>query len=153
MTVPSATAPHLVVPHGLTAWDWIHVGIIVAVTIAASQVARMAIVRAARGDGDRVVGRLASRLVSYVIFVAGFVYALVALRVQIGPLLGALGIGGIALAFALQDILQNLVAGIIIQARRPFRRGDQVRIDNYEGVVDDIDLRNVELRTDRKSVV
>jgi small-conductance mechanosensitive channel len=76
------------------------------------------------------------------------VYSLVALRVQIGPLLGALGIGGIALAFALQDTLQNFVAGVLLQARRPIRRGDQVLLDNkFEGVVEDIDLRNVALRT------
>ena len=45
-------------------------------------------------DPDRAWGRLVSRLLTYVIVVAGLVYSLVALRVQIGPLLGALGIGG-----------------------------------------------------------
>src|SRR3982074_2370632 len=98
MTLGAATQPHLVVPHGITAWDWIHVAVI-------------------RGA-------------------AALVYSLVALRVQIGPLLGALGIGGIALAFALQDTLQNFVAGVLLQARRPIRRGDQVLLDNkFEGGV------------------
>ena len=147
MSALSTTQPHLVVPHGLTAWDWIHVGIIVGVAVAAAQLTRTVVGRALGGDGERVVARLASRFLTYLIFVVGLVYALVALRVQIGPLLGALGIGGIALAFALQDILQNLVAGVLLQARRPFRRGDQVHIDRFEGVVEDIDLRNVELRT------
>ncbi len=148
MTLGAASAPHLVVPHGITAWDWIHVAAILGVTVLAVQVAKRAVMRATSRDPDRGWGRLVSRIVTYVIVVTGLVYALAALRVQIGPLLGALGIGGIALAFALQDTLQNLVAGVLLQARRPIRRGDQVRLDNkFEGVVEDIDLRNVALRT------
>ena len=149
MTLGAETQPHLVVPHGITAWDWIHVAVILAVTVVATQAARRGVMRAAaKGDRDRAWGRLVSRFLTYVIVVAGLVYALVALRVQIGPLLGALGIGGIALAFALQDTLQNFVAGVLLQARRPIRRGDQVLLDNkFEGVVEDIDLRNVAVRT------
>src|SRR5207249_11269776 len=64
-----------------------------------------------------------------------------------GPLLGALGIGGIALAFALQDILENFIAGLIIQARRPFRRGDEINTHDYVGRVEDVNLRNVIIRT------
>ncbi|HMC04105.1 MAG TPA: mechanosensitive ion channel family protein [Actinomycetota bacterium] len=144
-----AAQTHLVVPHGITAWDWIHVGVILAVTALATQASRRAVMRAAAGGGhDRAWGRLLSRFLTYVIVVAGLVYSLVALRVQIGPLLGALGIGGIALAFALQDTLQNFVAGVLLQARRPIRRGDQVLLDNkFEGIVEDIDLRNVVVRT------
>jgi small-conductance mechanosensitive channel len=148
MTLGAATQPHLVVPHGITAWDWIHVAVILGMTVLATQAARRAVMRAARRDPDRAWGRLVSRLLTYVIVVAGLVYSLVALRVQIGPLLGALGIGGIALAFALQDTLQNFVAGVLLQTRRPIRRGDQVMLDNkFEGVVEDIDLRNVAVRT------
>ena len=100
------------------------------------------------GQGaERPVVRIAERFVSYVVIAAGVVYALQALRVQIGPLIGALGIGGIALAFALQDILQNLVAGVIIQARRPIRIGDQVELGAFSGTVRDIDLRTVLIRT------
>jgi small-conductance mechanosensitive channel len=148
MLLGAPAQPHLVVPHGITAWDWIHVGVILGVTVFATQAMRHTVMRAARHDPDRVWGRLVSRFLTYIIVVAGLVYSLVALRVQIGPLLGALGIGGIALAFALQDTLQNFVAGVLLQARRPIRRGDQVLIDQkFEGVVEDIDLRNVALRT------
>jgi small-conductance mechanosensitive channel len=149
MALGVAAQPHVVVPHGITAWDWIHVGVILAFTALTTQIVRHAVMRAAAGgERDRAWGRLVSRFLTYVIVVAGLVYSLVALRIQIGPLLGALGIGGIALAFALQDTLQNLVAGILLQTRRPVRRGDQVLLDNrFEGVVEDIDLRNVAVRT------
>lgn len=135
------------VPHGLTVWDWIRAGIILFVTIVASQVVQRLTVRAFAKNSERAAVRLTGRFLAYVVVAAGFVYMLEALHVQIGPLIGALGITGIALAFALQDILQNLVAGVILQARRPVRRGDQVEVGGYQGIVRDIDLRTVLIRT------
>ena len=79
-----------------------------------------------RGDSDRHTGRVVGRLASVVVVVAGTVYALELAGLQVGPMLGALGIGGIALAFAAQDILSNFVAGILLQVRRPFRVGDEI---------------------------
>lgn len=147
MLASATSHPVVIAPHGVTAWDWIHAGIILGVTLSLCLVLRRAVGRVTRVDTDRVVVRVIERILVYVVVAVGFVYTLGALRVQIGPLLGALGIGGIALAFAMQDTLQNLVAGVILQARRPFRRGDQVQLDKYEGVVEDIDLRNVSLVT------
>jgi len=100
-----------------------------------------------RGDADRHVGRLTGRFLGVVVVVVGAIYALDVVGVRIGPLLGALGVGGIALAFAAQDILQNLVAGVLLQVRRPFRVGDQIGSADFEGVVDDVNLRTVELTT------
>ncbi|HZU74204.1 MAG TPA: mechanosensitive ion channel family protein [Acidimicrobiales bacterium] len=147
MLLSASSRPVVIVPRGVTAWDWVHAGVILAVTLALCLVLRRAVGRIARVDTDRVVVRVIERILVYMVVVVGFLYSLGALRVQIGPLLGALGIGGIAVAFAMQDTLQNLVAGVILQARRPFRRGDQVKLDRYEGVVEDIDLRNVSLVT------
>ncbi len=107
---------------------------------------RVLLVRALdRGDGDRHVGRLLGRFLSVVVVALGAVYALSLVGVSIGPLLGALGVGGIALAFAAQDILQNFVAGVLLQVRRPFRVGDQIGSGDFEGRVDDVNLRTVEL--------
>ncbi len=148
MLAGAASPPAVIVPHGVTAWDWIHGGVTLAVTILLSQLVRRGVRRFGPRDAtDRVVVRVIERIISYTVVIIGCVYTLAALRVEIGPLLGALGIGGIALAFAMQDTLQNLVAGIILQARRPFRRGDQVQIDKFEGVIEDVDLRNVSLVT------
>jgi len=144
--VLSASTPVVIVPHGVTAWDWIHAGITVGVTVAMCLLVRQ-VLRRARKAEDRAIVRIIERVLVYIVVVVGALYTLGALRVQIGPLLGALGIGGIALAFALQDTLQNLVAGIILQARRPFRRGDQVQIDKFEGIIEDVDLRNVSIVT------
>jgi small conductance mechanosensitive channel len=143
----STSQPHLVPAHGLALWDWVHAALIVVVTVALSQVVRKATLKAFGNHSDRPAARISARFGAYLIAAAGLMYVLNALHVKIGPLVGALGIGGIALAFALQDTLQNLVAGVILQARRPIRHGDQVEVGRYEGTVLDIDLRNVLLRT------
>ena len=61
--------------------------------------------------------------------------------VQVGPALAGLGLAGLAVAFAVQSILENFIAGIILLVRRPFRAGDQIRTSDFEGTVQDIDLR------------
>lgn len=107
---------------------------------------RVVLVRALdRGDADKYVGRLLGRFLSLVVVAFGAVYALGIADIRIGPILGALGVGGIALAFAAQDILENLVAGVLLQVRRPFRVGDQISSGDYDGTVKDINLRTVKL--------
>ena len=60
---------------------------------------RRALVRAVDRQGSRHIGRLLGRFLSLVVVALGAVYALDLLGVRIGPLLGALGVGGIALAY------------------------------------------------------
>jgi small conductance mechanosensitive channel len=93
------------------------------------------------------IARLTARAVGLVILLAGLVYVLYELKVRLAPLLGALGIGGIALAVALSQILQNFFAGILLQIRQPIWYGDQVMLSTYEGTVRDINFRTVELET------
>ncbi|MGY1883737.1 MULTISPECIES: mechanosensitive ion channel family protein [unclassified Blastococcus] len=115
--------------------------------IALAAVVRRVLVRAIDREGDRHIGRVVGRFASVLIAAAGAVYALGLIGVQIGPLLGALGVGGIAIAFAAQDILQNFIAGVLLQVRHPFRVGDQIGSGDHEGVVDDVNLRTTVLRT------
>lgn len=98
-------------------------------------------------DGQRHTGRQIGRFASVVVFVLGSLWALRVSGLEVGPLLGAMGVGGIAVAFAAQDLLQNFLAGLLIQARRPFTVGDQITSLDYEGTVLDIDLRATRLRT------
>ena len=59
----------------------------------------------------------------------------------------ALGLGGVAVGFALKDILSNLVSGVLILAMRPFEIGDQIVISETEGTVEQIELRATQIRT------
>ena len=112
-----------------------------------AMVLRRLLVRAIDREGSRHIGRIAGRFLSVVVVAVGAVYALDLLGVRIGPLVGALGVGGIAFAFAAQDILQNLIAGVLLQIRHPFRVGEQIGSGDYEGVVEDVNLRTTVLAT------
>ena len=137
-----------VVPDGLTLVDWIVAGAIVAVGIAAGVLLRSVVGRAlSRGDSERAAALMISRIVGWVAVVAALFWSLALLGVRVGPLFGAVGIGGVALAFAAQSILANFLASIILQIRRPFRRGDQIETNDCEGTVEDVDFRVVRLRT------
>lgn len=132
----------------VTAVEVVEAVVVFAAAVVLAVVLRRLLVRTLdRQDADRHVGRLTGRFLGLIIVAVGVVYALDRIGVRIGPLLGALGVGGIALAFAAQDVLQNLVAGVLLQVRRPFRIGDQIGSGDFEGVVDDINLRTVELTT------
>lgn len=120
------------------------VGIVV-VGIAASIAIRRLITKALRrgtsseGHAEVLVGRL----VQATVIVLSLVYALAALGVQFAPLLGALGIGGLAVALALQPTLHNLFSGLVLHAQRPVRVGEEVITGGVAGVVIDITSRAV----------
>ena len=133
---------------GLSTGDWIRAGVIIVVSFLVAAVLRRLAARFVdEEDGTHGVAIFLGRIVAAMVVVGGIVYALNALGVRLAPLLGALGIGGLALAFAAQQILANVFASVLIQSRRPFRRGDQITTGEVEGSVEDVNLRAVVLRT------
>ena len=92
-------------------------------------------VRSLNDDADSSPGAsmLVARFVQLLVVAGAVVYALTTLGIRITPLLGALGIGGLAVALAVQSVLTNAVASIILQVRRPFRVGDQIASNDLEG--------------------
>ncbi len=77
----------------------------------------------------------------------GFLVMLQTLGVSIAPLLTALGVGGLAVALALQDTLANLFAGIHILASKTVQPGDYIRLSSgEEGYVEDINWRQTTVR-------
>ncbi|HEX3620715.1 MAG TPA: mechanosensitive ion channel family protein [Acidimicrobiales bacterium] len=137
-----------IVTHGLTARDWALAGGIAVGGVIVAKVVRHLVARAAaRDDGHGAAAEAVGRFAGLALAAIAFVYALGVIGVRLGPLVGALGIGGLALAFAGQSILSNFLASIILQLRRPFRRGDQVKLDDCEGTVEEINFRTVVLRT------
>lgn len=82
-----------------------------------------------------------------IIFVIGFLVILSVLNVPIAPFITSLGIGGLAVALALQDTLSNLFAGIHILIEKSVRVGDFVRLENgQEGYVEEIGWRTTKIR-------
>lgn len=81
-------------------------------------------------------------------FFLGMLIILQSVGIAITPILTALGVGGIAVALALQDTLSNLFAGLHIIATRQIRQGNYIRLDGGdEGYVTDITWRNTMIRT------
>lgn len=131
----------------VSGWDWIQAGIIFTAAVAVSRLVKLVIVRLIGRKSDAAVADLVGRLIAYTVVVFGLIYALEQVGVQVGPLLGALGIVGIALAFALRDILENFVAGLLLQFRRPFSYGDEIVSGDVEGTVESVDARSVTVST------
>jgi small-conductance mechanosensitive channel len=146
VTTPKSTQPVLGRP--ITYGDWLLAAAVLAAGIVIGRVTRSLITRTMRkGDTELAAAALMGRFTAYFFFLAGLIYALSVLSVRLGPLLGALGIGGLAVAFAAQSILENFLSSIILQIRRPFRRGDQILTNGLDGIVEDVNFRTVVLRT------
>ena len=75
-------------------------------------------------------------------------FALNGMGVQIRPLLTGLGIGGLAVALAVQNILGDLFAAIAIVVDKPFVVGDSISVDNYRGKVEHIGLKTTRVRSE-----
>jgi small conductance mechanosensitive channel len=91
------------------------------------------------------LGRVARGIVLFV----GFLLAVTVAFPGFTPanLVSALGVGGIAIGFAFKDIFENFFAGILILFSRPFRIGDQIIYDHFEGTVEEIQTRATWLKT------
>ncbi len=66
---------------------------------------------------------------------------------RLGDIIATLGLGTVAIGFAFQDIFKNFLAGILILIQRPFHINDQIIVGDYEGTVEQIDIRTTNLRT------
>ena len=89
------------------------------------------------------------------VFLGVLVFVLVVqnLGYSVSGLLGALGVGGLAVALAAKETLANLFGGISILVDRPFRPGDWITFGDADGVVEEIGLRSTRIRTFAKTLV
>lgn len=65
----------------------------------------------------------------------------------LGDIIGLLGLGSVAIGFAFQDIFKNFLAGVLLLLNEPFRLNDQIVVNDYEGTVEQINIRSTEIRT------
>jgi small-conductance mechanosensitive channel len=79
--------------------------------------------------------------------------ALSALQIPIRPLLTGLGIGGLAIALAVQNILGDLFAAISIVIDKPFVVGDSISVENYRGKVEHIGLKTTRVRSESGEMI
>ena len=97
-----------------------------------------------------------SRLAYILIMLLGVLVAVTVAFPSITPakLFSALGIGGVAIGFAFKDIFQNLLAGILILIRQPFKVGDEITSGEFTGTVETIETRATYIKTyDGKRII
>jgi small-conductance mechanosensitive channel len=92
--------------------------------------------------------------IDIIVFIAGltiwtmaFLLALDNLGVQIKPLLTGLGIGGVAVALAVQSVLGDVLASMSIALDKPFGIGDSLAVDDIQGTVEHIGVKSTRLRS------
>jgi len=110
---------------------------------------RSVIQRVTPGPTDAPIGIVLGRIATAFLLLLGVLVGLVVVfpTFTITGLVGALGIGGLALGFAFQDTFSNLLAGVLILLRQPFRVGDEIVSGDYVGSVESIETRATFIRT------
>ena len=93
------------------------------------------------------VRTLIARSIYLSTLLVGILVALSAVNVNVTTVVASLGVAGFALGFALKDILENFIAGILLLFARPFELEDQVTLGAYSGIVKDIQIRTTTLHT------
>jgi len=88
-----------------------------------------------------------TQLTYYGVVSVGLILALGQVGFDVTAFLAGLGIAGFAIAFALQDVSKNFVAGLLMLVQQPFSLGETIEVSGFTGKVDSIDLRSTQIRT------
>lgn len=92
-------------------------------------------------------GLVVGKAVFYAGFLLIFATVLSQLGFKLGALLSAAGIAGIAVGFAAQTSLSNVISGLFLLTEKPFATGDLIQVGSQRGVVLSVDLLSVKIRT------
>ncbi len=121
----------------------IGVGTVLVLRVVRSWLAR-ALDRSRIDPGTRI---LVVRSTSIALAVVGAVAVLGTLGVDPTALAAVVGVAGLALSLAIQDILKNFFSGVYLLLERPFRVGDVIKVKDQQGIVEHIGVRTTALRT------
>ncbi len=82
-----------------------------------------------------------------IVWIVAVLMLLANLGIKIGPLVAGLGIGGVAIALAVQNVLGDLFASLSIALDKPFRIGDSLAIGDEKGTVEYVGIKSTRLRS------
>ena len=109
------------------------------------------------GDEDRAKGQLVFFFKDFIkvflVLIAGLLILKYSFSYDIKGLVTGLSLVGAAVAFALKENLENLIASFIIFFDRPFTTGDLVKVNNITGTVEKIGLRSTRIRSEEKTYI
>ncbi|MBK7994882.1 MAG: mechanosensitive ion channel family protein [Blastocatellia bacterium] len=122
--------------------------LILVLTLLLARFVRRTISRAmATTKADQNIQSLVVRIGGIAVWLVGLAVTLSVLNVDAAALFAALGLTGAALGFAIRDIIANFIAGVVLLSTRPFKIGDLVTIETFEGIVEDLAIRATILKT------
>ena len=120
--------------------------LVLAIGVALSRILSNGIARAVRNRFSGQEAMLVRRLSYYALLALVMAATLNQLGFKLGVLLGAAGVLSVAIGFASQTSVSNIISGVFLLAERPFVVGDQLDIDGKIGEVLSVDLLSVKLR-------
>lgn len=97
-------------------------------------------------NADPGVTKLLGQIIRWSIIVAALITALQRFF-DVTAFLAGLGILGFTIGFALQNVMQNFAAGMILLIEQPFNVGDAIEVNGYGGTILTVNLRTTEMRT------
>ena len=103
---------------------------------------------------SKTVFPLVSKLIKAIIIIIAVAAIAVEFNFrQLSSIITGIGIGGAALALASQDLIKNFFGGFAILTDKSFSVGDWIRVDSFEGTVEELGLRSTKIRTIDKEIV
>jgi small-conductance mechanosensitive channel len=121
--------------------------VLLAMFWAIARLVRRLLRSARRSAGSPPAARLFVDVVFYLILGFGAIVALEVVGVNVQTMATGVGLGGVALGFALKDIASNAVSGFLLASSHEFSVGDQIVVGDTEGTVERIELRATHIRT------
>ena len=94
-----------------------------------------------------------TKIVSYIFYILIVMYILGLFGINLGAIWGAMGIAGVAVGFAAQTTVSNLISGIFIVTEKTMKIGDFIEVDGVAGTVDKVSLLSIRIRTPNNQLI
>ena len=122
---------------------------IILLSLLASYIIRNGVTKALKlsGSKSQLLSNFLNNVVNKLVMLAGFLIALSALEINVGPIMAIVGAAGFVVAFALQGTLSNFASGIMMMVYRPFDIGDVINVAGIQGSVKSMNLVSTTIAT------
>jgi MscS family membrane protein len=90
---------------------------------------------------------MVKKVVNIIIWLIGLLFIVSNLGYDISTLIAGLGIGGVAIALAVKDILSNMFGGVTVITDRPFKVKDRIKVAGIDGFVEELGVRSTKIRS------
>lgn len=91
--------------------------------------------------------QLLSTIAKWSVIILGTILALSQVNFDVTGFVAGLGIAGITIGFALQDIAKNFISGLLLLIRQPFQLGEFIEVSDFSGTVKEINIRDTVIET------